>query len=201
MAHSEQHRTNRVTLYRQPPEIITNYVLALSAMRTVPPNPISPSNFILLLSGPLDVFFIYSRGERSQWSIDIAHDVCDPALKRGSLQMWDVAGQMWRNVNHADPLIASTYLYNVQAMISLSKISRRIGKSKSSASGAPSTMADQVKKGDGRCWVTSQSPPASLAHGPRQLKATHLRCFHVKGQLAIENVLQVFVVRMGEVAG
>ncbi len=73
--------------------------------------------------------------EQSQWLIDIAHDICDPALKRGSLQMWVAAGEMWRDVNPTDPLTTSTYLYDVQDVVSLSKISECTGKSKTSASG------------------------------------------------------------------
>ncbi|KAK2462684.1 hypothetical protein APHAL10511_005300 [Amanita phalloides] len=65
-----------------------------------------------------------------QWLVDIAHDICDPALKRGSLHVWDVAEETWKNVNAIDPLIASTYLYQVQDVVALSKISERGGKSK-----------------------------------------------------------------------
>jgi hypothetical protein len=114
-------RTDNVGLYPQPPINITSDQLAYSAMTTSPPNPTSPSNFTCLLSGPLDDFLLYSGQEQSQWLIDIAHDVCDPAQKRGSLQVWDAAGEMWRNVHPTDPLTASAYLYNVQAVVSLSK--------------------------------------------------------------------------------
>ncbi|KAN0112018.1 hypothetical protein V8E52_007935 [Russula decolorans] len=71
-------------------------------MTTGPPNPTS-SDFTCLLSGRLDDFLLYSGQEQSQWLIDIAHDICDPTLKCGSLQVWDVAGEMWRNVNPTDP--------------------------------------------------------------------------------------------------
>jgi hypothetical protein len=139
-AHSQQQLhlrlhilTNRVGLYPQPPTEITSDELAHLAMAVDPPNPSSPSDFTCLLSGPLDDFLLYSGQEHSQWLIDIAHDICDPALKCGSLQVWDVAGEMGRNVNPTDPLTASTYLYDVQAVVSLSKISEHVGKSKSDA--------------------------------------------------------------------
>jgi hypothetical protein len=127
-----------------------------------PPNPTAPSDFTCVLSGPLDDFLLYSGREQSHWLIDIAHDitlqgwitdVCDPALKRGSLKVWDVAGQMSRNVNRTDPLTASTYFYDIQAVISLSKISERAGKFKTSTSDNASTMVYRVKQRDGRrCW-------------------------------------------------
>ena len=148
--------TNRIGLYPPAPTNITSDELAHSAMTTGPPNPTSPYDFICLLSGPLDDFLLYSGREQSQWLIDIAHDMCDPALKRGSLQVWDVAGDMWRSVNPADPLTGWTYLYDIQDIISLTKISKRAGESKTSASGNASTMTNSVMQRDRqRCWVTS----------------------------------------------
>jgi hypothetical protein len=96
------------------------------------PNTPSSSNLTCLLRGPLDDFLLYSGQEYSGWLTDIAHDICDPTLKRGSLQVWDAAGEVWRNVDPTDPLTASPYLYNVQAVASLSKISERVGRSRSS---------------------------------------------------------------------
>jgi hypothetical protein len=159
--------TNCVGLYPQPPTNITSDELAYLAMTTGPPNPTSPSNFTCLLSGPLDDFLLYSGPEQSQWLIDIAHDICDPSLKRGSLQVWDVAGESWRNINPTDPLITSNYLYNVpdQVIVSLSKISERARKSKTSASGNASTMADHVTQRDGQqCWVTRSTYPTMNSH-------------------------------------
>ena len=135
-----------------------------SAMTTGPPNPAYTSDFTGLLSGPLKDFLHYS-GRHSKWLMDIAHDFCDPSLKRGTLKMWNAAGGIWRNVNLTDPLTASTYLYDTQAAVSLSKISERAGKSKSTSTndgghavGPTSTMADRVKKrDDNQCWVTGLS--------------------------------------------
>ncbi len=144
--------TNCVGLYFRPPRNITSDDLAYSAMTTSPPNP--TSFFICLLSGPLNDFLRYSRQEHSKWLIDIAHDICDPALKRGSLRMWDAAGEIWKDVIPTDPLTASNYYYDVQAVISLTRISERVNKSKTEASGYASTMANRVKQRDRRqCWV------------------------------------------------
>jgi len=161
--------TNRVGLYPQPPTNITSDELARSEMTTGPPNPTSSStsDFTCLLSGPLDDFLLYSRQEQSQWLIDVAHDICDPALKRGSLQVWDAAGEVRRKVNPTEPLTASTYLYDIQAVASLSKISERVGRSRTraSASGNASTMANRVKQRDGqRCWVTRMDFPITNSH-------------------------------------
>jgi len=159
--------TSRVGLYPQPPTNITSDELARSEMTTGPPNPTSPSDFTCLLSGPLDDFLLYSRQEQSQWLIDVAHDICDPALKRGSLQVWDAAGEVRRKVNPTEPLTASTYLYDIQAVASLSKISERVGRSRTraSASGNASTMANRVKQRDGqRCWVTRMDFPITNSH-------------------------------------
>jgi hypothetical protein len=150
--------TSRVGLYPLPPPHITSDALAHSAMTTEPPSPNPTSNFTTLLSGPLEDFLTYSRLEHSQWLIDVAHDICDPALKRGILQVWDAAGEMRRDVNPTDHLTASRYLYDVQATISISKISERAGKSRTTATGNPSTMASRVKQRDGdQCWVTGSS--------------------------------------------
>ena len=169
--------TNCIGLYSQPPTNITSDELAYSAMTTSPRNPTSPSSFTCLLSGPLDDFLLYSGHEQSQWLIDIAHDICDPSLKRGSLQVWDVARESWGNINPTNPLVASSYLYDVpdQVIVSLSKISKRAGKSKTSASGNASTMASCVKQRDGQqCWVTRSTYPTMNSHVCPKRMGDHL---------------------------
>ncbi len=168
--------THRVGLYPQPPTNITSSELAQSVTLTVPPDPTSPSAlgppnpastsaFTILLSGALEDFLLYSGREQSQWLIDLAHDICDPAQKRGSLRVWDAAGEAWRNVNPTNPLTSSAYLYDVQTVVSLSKISERAGRSKTSASGNASTMANRVKQRDGElCWVTRNLYPTKNSH-------------------------------------
>jgi len=167
--------TNRVGLYPQPPTNITSDEIAHSVTTTGPPNYTSPSDSTCLLSGPLDDFLLYSRQEQSQWLIDIAHDICDPALKRGLLQVWDAAGEIRSNVNPTDPLTASTYLYDVQVIVSLSKISERVGKSRTTASGNASTMASRVKQRDRqRCWVTKLNTPIVNSHVCPKRMGDHL---------------------------
>ncbi|KAK2467583.1 hypothetical protein APHAL10511_000438 [Amanita phalloides] len=157
-------RTNRVGLYPPPPGLITG-----------PPSLTSLSHFTCLLSGPLDDFLLYSGQEQSQWLIDIAHDICDPAMRRGSLQVWDAAERMWSNVNHADPLIASVYLYSVETVMALSKISSRARRSITRASGHPSTMAHRVKQRDEqRCWVTRLRGPLVNSHVCPKRMGDHL---------------------------
>ena len=159
--------TNHVGLYSQPPATITNDTLARSTMTTTEPDShtVSPSDFTRLLSGPLADFLSFCRQENSQWLIDIAHDMCDPTLKRGSLQVWDEAGQVWKKVHPTVPLTASIYLYDVQAVISLSKISARAGKSKTSASGNASRMANCVKRRDEElCWISRADSPLVNSH-------------------------------------
>ncbi|KAJ7132206.1 hypothetical protein C8R44DRAFT_612100 [Mycena epipterygia] len=126
----------------------------------------SNTDVIRLLSGPLDDFLKYSRQEQSKWLIDIAHDICDPAAMRGSLFVWTEATQQWRPVAHADPLIASIYLYDVPVgvIVGLSKISARTGKSVTAATGNASTMADRVKRRDGMCWASGSLDPLINSH-------------------------------------
>ena len=125
---------NNVSLYPQSPEISTD-ADAHSAFSADPPDPTSPSAFTHLLSGPLEDFLLFSGQEQSRWLIDIAHDACDPAERRGLLRVWDAAGQVWRDVNPTDPLTASIYLYDVQTAISLTKISKRERRSKNECHG------------------------------------------------------------------
>jgi hypothetical protein len=180
--------TDHVGLYREPPANISSDEDASLATTTVPPNltspmttnppnpTTSPAAFTCLLSGPLDDFVLYSgQGQyQSKWLIDIAHDICDPALTRGSLMVWDEAEEMWRNVHPTDPLTASAYLYDIQAVVSLSKISERAGKSKTSASGNASTMANLVKQRDGQCWVTRTISPITNSHVCPKRMGDHL---------------------------
>ncbi|KAH9965592.1 hypothetical protein BJV74DRAFT_869944 [Russula compacta] len=159
--------TSRVGLHISPPEAITDPESASAAMRILPPehNP-DPDATTCLLAGPFTDFLRYS-GPDSQWLIEIAHDICDPYLKRGALLVReDVAGQvMWRPVNGTDPLIASTYLYNIQFVVSLSKISQCEGKSRTTATGTASTMGSRVKERDGRrCWISRMGEPLVNSH-------------------------------------
>jgi hypothetical protein len=89
--------TRRVGLYHQPPEQITSDAFAQSSMTTtVPSKDIKPTHPTGLLIGPLVDFLCFSNEEKSQWLIDIADDICDPAHKRGQLIVWRDQG--WQDV-------------------------------------------------------------------------------------------------------
>ena len=98
--------------------------------------------------------------------IDLAHDICDPANHRGSLLVWKEPQQQWCPVATTDPLTVSIYRYDlpVGIMVGLSKISRRVRKSVTTATGDASTMADRVKERDGQCWVTAVDDPLVNSH-------------------------------------
>ena len=155
--------TSRVGLYAQPPGPITSNALAQSTMSmTAPPSDIA---FTRLLSGSLADFECFSRQEHSRWLIDIAHGICDPLQKRGILQVWHEAERTWTEVISTDPLIASLYAYLVPDVVALTKVSARSGRSRTGATGNPSTMANRVNDRDGRrCWVTRTVHPISNSH-------------------------------------
>ena len=118
---------------------------------TTDPDDISPSYFTCLLFGALDSF------------------------RRGSLKVWDVTGEVWRDVNPTDPLTASIYLYHVQVVVSLSKISARVGRSETEATGNASTMARRVKARDGnRCWVSRFKDSITNSHVCPKRMGDHL---------------------------
>ena len=163
--------TSHVGLYPQPPESITSDTLAQSSLIMTPPNTTNANanHLTNLLSGPLTDFLTFSRQDHSQWLIDVAHDICDPSRRRGWLMVWvrDATLDMgtWRAVSPTEPLIASVYLYDIEHVVSLLKISGRAGKSKTTSHGIASTMANRVKDRDGqRCWVSGVWPPLKNGH-------------------------------------
>jgi len=160
--------TRHVGLYPRPRRHIRTVAQAQTTTTTmVPSDSIPRLDSTCLLSGALDEFLLFSRQENSQWLIDVAHDICDPALRRGSLEVLDETGQtaMWRVVTPAEPLIASVYFYIIQDVVSLSKISARSSRSQTEATGYPSTMAGRVKARDGgQCWVSRSISPLMNSH-------------------------------------
>jgi hypothetical protein len=173
-----------VRLYPVAQPMISDDILAATAMTPGANSPSTPS--ICLLRGPLDDFVRYSRQEASKWLIDLAHDICDPADHRGSLLVWKEPRQQWLPVATTDPLTASIYRYDlpVGITVGLSKISQRVRKSVTTATGNASTMADRVKGRDGQCWVTgitrstSEQSHLPQAHGG-SCWANHLPYFHI----------------------
>ena len=128
--------THSVGLYHQPPEQITSDALARSSMTTMA----SSQNIELahptgLLTGPLVDFQHFSNKQKSQWLIDIAHDICHVTL---------LTSQGWRDVHPNHNLIASTYYYLVERSVSLTKIGTRVGNSQTDTTGPLSNMANRV---------------------------------------------------------
>ena len=145
--------THLVAPYTEPLPAIINETLAQSIMSTTDPS--DDRSLTRLLSGPLADFELYSGQEHSQWLIDISHDICDPLLKRGRLQVWHEAEGTWRDVIPAEPLIAALYVYTAPDVVALTKISARTGRTRTDTTANASTMARRVAARDGRqCWVT-----------------------------------------------
>ena len=146
-----------VRLYSAPPAEISNDALAQQAM--TPGNKAPPTPVTRLLSGTLADFLQYSGKEASCWLINIDTIEC-----RGTLFIQ--RGQGWFRVMDTDPLIASQYRYRLHpgVIIRLSKISRRIGNSRTSTTGNANTMANHVMQHDGKCWVTRASEPLINSH-------------------------------------
>ncbi len=170
-------RTSRVHLYRNSPETITitSDTDVERLMTTDPSNPSSPDDETCLLHGRLADFLLFSHREKSKWLINIAHDICDPGQKRGKLRVWDKAARTWKDVSATDRLTGSDYLYDVQDMISLTKISHRENKSKTTATGNASTMANRVKGRDReQCWVTRGEDAIANSHVCPKRMGDHL---------------------------
>lgn len=81
-------KTDYVGLYDHLPDNITSDHQALQAMQTHPYPWPTPSNGLMgLLSGTLNNFLLFSGQKQTYWLIDIAHNICDPAMKCGSLKI------------------------------------------------------------------------------------------------------------------
>jgi hypothetical protein len=154
--------SHHVHLYSDPLPIISNNALAIQAL--TPGNDFPHTTSTHLLSGPLIEFLQYSCQEASHWLINIAHDICDPVNRRGSLVIW--REQQWLLVTDTDPLTASLYRYDLPmgVTVGLAKISLRAGKSHTSTTGNASTMADHVRQRDGKCWVSQAVRPLVNSH-------------------------------------
>ncbi|EDR15992.1 uncharacterized protein LACBIDRAFT_321108 [Laccaria bicolor S238N-H82] len=121
---------------------------------------------IQLLSGSLTDFLQYSHKEASKWLLDIAHDICDPVRRRGSLEK-QMGPQHWLAVVDTDPLTASVYRYHLHTgvTVGLGKISHREGRSHTSTTGNATTMANDIRQRDGeRCWVTGATGSLTNSH-------------------------------------
>lgn len=156
-----------IRLYPSVPSIVSDDNLAIPPL--TPGNDTLDTTLTCLLRGSLADFLQYSRQEASKWLIDIAHDICDPLNRRGSLVVFKE--QQWILVADTDPLTASMYRYDLPpgVTVSLSKISRREGKSVTSLTGSASTLGDctlanHLRERDGKCWVSRILSPLANSH-------------------------------------
>ncbi|KAG5647393.1 hypothetical protein DXG03_000463 [Asterophora parasitica] len=124
--------------------------------------PSFPDNHLIrLLSGPLNEFLKYSAQEQSQWLMDVAHDIFDPTLKRGSLTS-ALSCCIYRPAYRSHLPI---YVYVVQpgVVLGLTKLSRRQGKYETTAA-ASGTMDNCVMRRDESYWMTRSRYPIENSH-------------------------------------
>ncbi|EJD46119.1 hypothetical protein AURDEDRAFT_23030, partial [Auricularia subglabra TFB-10046 SS5] len=115
-----------------------------------------------LLHGDLSDFQAYSGHEHCAWLLDMAHDICDPRHKRGSLFVFQSGA--WNAVQPCDPLSPAAYTYCLprSTIINLTQLSKRRGVSITSAAGAAVSMRNQVLRRDNStCWVSFQQFPVT----------------------------------------
>ena len=135
--------------YDQPPTAIPT---AAHASTTVPPLNPQP---IPLLTGSVADMCLYARAERTGWLHSMAHNICDPVNRAGTLWVLDSKND-WREASATDELIPSVYEYRVPpgAVLHLSKWSVRNNKSLTSATGDPADLGRHVDARDQACWIT-----------------------------------------------
>ncbi|KAF7983226.1 hypothetical protein HWV62_23516 [Athelia sp. TMB] len=160
--------TNQTAAHTPPPQQTNTPADAQPSSTTpgLPPPTHPPRPFIPLISAPLSHFEHFAQAEHSQWLIDVAHDICDPAHRSGTLRRLESPSyadctrgpsQTWAPVRPAEPLRAALYEYVCGRPLTLSQISRREGKSKSSRGGYAEAMRRGVLRRDGyQCWLSRE---------------------------------------------
>ncbi|KAJ7262657.1 hypothetical protein B0H12DRAFT_958740, partial [Mycena haematopus] len=122
---------------------------------------------IVLLRGDVSEFTVYSRTERTAWLHDIAHDICDPIHKTGTLWFQDPLTAVWTQASATENLRSGIYEYRPPPGVnfSLSKYSHRNNKSFTSAGGAAADMRRNVVARDRRCWISgADGRPVTNSH-------------------------------------
>ncbi|KAJ3976529.1 hypothetical protein EV361DRAFT_838118 [Lentinula raphanica] len=127
------------------------------------PEPLLRNEYTCLLEGELTDFLVFSGDENAQWLIDIAHDLCDPRFKRGSLWVCSNDNQD-HPVNPTDPLTPSTYEYRTPVIIPITKKSNREGKSRSKSWSDAKNMFEALREREGRCWISKSTMPITTGH-------------------------------------
>ncbi|KAJ3976528.1 hypothetical protein EV361DRAFT_994055 [Lentinula raphanica] len=128
-----------------------------------PPDPLPQNEYTYLLEGELADFLKLSGNENAQWLIDIAHDLCDPPFKRGSLWVCSSNGQN-QLANPNDLLTPSTYEYRTCEVVYIMKKSTREDKSRTKSWADAEAMLKALRKREDRCWITTCGEPLTTGH-------------------------------------
>ncbi|KAH7099817.1 hypothetical protein BKA62DRAFT_708893 [Auriculariales sp. MPI-PUGE-AT-0066] len=115
-----------------------------------------------LLAGDLAKFQLFSQEAETDWLLDLAHNICDPRHRSGTLKMRLTPSHPWQSTVAGQILTAADYLYDTMTVtLGLMRINRRKNKSRrrnsESASGAPGSMQAAVIARDTRCWISQSS--------------------------------------------
>ncbi|KAJ3836213.1 hypothetical protein F5878DRAFT_541775 [Lentinula raphanica] len=155
--------TGNIGTYSKQPASIETDDEVIQAHTVTPPIPHLQNEYTCLLEGKLTDFLKYSGHENAQWLIDIAHDLCDPRFKRGSLCVCSSNGQN-QPVNPSDPLTPSIYEYRTSVVVHITKKSAREGKSRTKSWVNAETMLEALRGREDRCWITKRSKPLAAGH-------------------------------------
>ncbi|KAJ3756649.1 hypothetical protein EV360DRAFT_47587 [Lentinula raphanica] len=160
--------TVHIGLYPRPPtSFAVNADLQVSLAYAATPR--DPNTTIVgqqtrLLEGEVEDFERFSRLQNTQWLIDIAHDLCDPVLHRGTLFI--VTNEYETPALSTYPLYAAIYEYRVlpgSFLTITKKISLRTQVTTES-SGNDTSMRRLVQSRDVGCWVTNVTSPTVNSH-------------------------------------
>ncbi|KAJ3769689.1 hypothetical protein FB446DRAFT_206217 [Lentinula raphanica] len=164
-------RTEHIGLYPSPPlygfEANADLQVA-QAYTAIPRDPNTTADLVTyLLQGELEDFLCFSRLENAQWLLNIAHDLCDPLVKRGSLWIMDDHSRTMQYVHPTSPLRAAIYEYRVLDGHVL-RITKRLpprARSISRSIGFGRMMRESLLNRDGNtCWITGSHRVVSSSH-------------------------------------
>ncbi|KAJ3836211.1 hypothetical protein F5878DRAFT_565990 [Lentinula raphanica] len=167
-------RTEHIGVYPSPPMsgfaasadmgVAEAYVATRRDPNTTP-NPVT-----YLLQGTLEDFLRFSCSENAQWLLTIAHDLCDPAARRGSLWIMNDQYQTMEYVQPTSPLRAAIYEYRVVESTTtvVLRITKRVPshiRSFSRSIGYGRAMRNSILGRDGStCWITQTDGPVNNSH-------------------------------------
>ncbi|KAJ3777417.1 hypothetical protein FB446DRAFT_634145 [Lentinula raphanica] len=155
--------TAKIGLYTKEPVNVKADDAVVEAYTVTPPDSLLQNQYTTLLEGEFTDFLNLSGHENAQWLIDIAHDLCDPRYKRGSLWVCRSDGQD-HPVNPSDPLTPSSYEYRTSVVVHITKKSTREGKSRSQSWSDAKTMLEALREREEQCWITTSIEPVTIGH-------------------------------------